>query len=146
VPRGGKRPGAGRKPELDLPNQEELFQEYRGRMQAARAARILGRDPNIRKRRAIDKEVRRKTYATKFLNPPPLEAGAEDVIWYHGKIRPEIEKLLADRDHIPNRPKISLPLKRAKGPRARIIRDLAKEYGISERAVVRYLNNFEFGT
>ena len=99
-------------------------------MEAWAAARALGRDPNIRKRRAMAGALRHKAY----------------VLQYDERVRPEFENLLAIRNRIPNRPEVSFPLRRAKGPRAHIIRDLAKEYGISARVIVRYINKFEFGT
>jgi hypothetical protein len=144
VPRGGKQPGAGRKPKLPLSEQEELAREFHGRMEAWAAARALRRDPDIQERRDIDRKARQKAYATKRLSnpPPPPKERDEDVIWYYGQIAPEVKKLLAKRDAIPNRAIVSL--KRAMGGRARIIADLAKEYEISKRTAVDYINKFEF--
>jgi len=109
--RGGSRPGAGRKPDLTAEQREEVARVYHQRKLAWATANAMSRDPNLRKRREHDKEMRTlaETHAV------PAEARTDDsVIWYHRRLHPRMEKLQAKIDRLPN--KLSKPPKqRAKG-------------------------------
>jgi hypothetical protein len=140
VPRGGRRPGAGRK-RLAPEKREEIAREYHRRMTAWSLAQARTRNPNVQKRRQLDAEMREvaKTFA---LPDAPRD---EDLIHYHLRLGARMDKLQREIDSTPDhRPPAKL--RRAKGPRDRIVEDLAEEYGVSQRMVIRCINEFDFGT
>src|SRR4030081_2625553 len=98
MPSGGKRAGAGRKRRLTPAQQEEVARAYRYRMEVWTATQAHVRDPNIKKRREIDKQMRK--LAKTHMAVPGDDGGAsffkEDVIWFHKQVRAEMEKLQAE--------------------------------------------------
>jgi len=140
MPRGGKRDRAGRLPSLTAAKREEIARNYHQRMQAWAAAVAMGRDPNLQKRRALDAEMRRLAQTHKL----PTEGRDEEVIEYHRRLHPQMQRLQAEIDALPNR--CTVPVRHPKGVRRRFIQELAGEYGVSERMVVRCINEFDFGT
>jgi hypothetical protein len=139
VPKPGKK--LGRPPELAQAAREEIAREFYHRMQAWAAAQLLGRDRNIQARRKLDARMREraKTHAL----PTSITDTDDEVIRFHPKLRPEMEKLQAEIDRIPNKP--AGVIRRAKGPRTRFIREIAAEFGTTQRMVVRCINEFDFG-
>ena len=140
---GGERPGAGRKHRLTPAKREEVARLYHDRKTAYAAAQAHVRGPNIRERRAIDAQMR--DLAKKHMAMPGDDLGGslpeEDVIWTHKQVRPEMEKLQAKLDRIPN--KSAATPRRAKGPRDRFLQEIAKEFKISERMVKSCINEFK---
>jgi hypothetical protein len=147
MPRGGKQPGAGRPRDLPIETRETIAREYRDRMWAAAAVDAMVRDPKLQRRRAIDKQMR-ELAATHAIRTPTAEEDeeAEDkpVIRYHRRIDAQMRKLEAELGDKPYR--VKPPTKRAKGYRDPIIANLANEYGVTKRMIVRCINEFDFGT
>jgi hypothetical protein len=138
MPHGGKRPGAGRprKPEDSV--KEAIRREYRQRMQAWAAAQQIGRDPNMIRRWKIEKEMER--LAEKF--PPPSSSQherREGELYFYSGAHHLIKPLQAELDDRPDQPS-ALPLKRAKGPRKRFIKELAEKFGVKQRMVIRCID------
>jgi hypothetical protein len=132
MPHGGRRKGAGRKRALPLTRREEIRHEYRQRMGAWAAARLFGRDQNIQKRRALDANMRKLAAKFKVADTDQDDGG---IRYLAGSLRSEMQKLQAEIDRLPNQP--SGAMRRPRGRRNRIIKELAEEYGISKRMVVR---------
>ena len=139
MPRGGKRPGSGRTPDLPLSEREEIAREYHQRMEAWAAAIAMGRDPNMQERWKI--EMRMRTLATRVEEPTGSD---HRTVVYHRQVHSEMQRLQARLDELPNQ--CAVPARRAKGVRTRFIRELASEYGVSKRMVARCINEFDFGT
>jgi hypothetical protein len=145
MPRGGPRvpkPGKklGRPPELVQTAREEIKREYHQRMQAWAAAQAIGRDPNMRRRYALEKEMLR--LAKKH---PPLsfshDERDEDKLYFYSGAQHLFDPLEAELKSRRNQPDLkAFPPKRAKGPRKRFIRELAKEFRVSERMIVRCID------
>jgi hypothetical protein len=138
MPRGGKQSGAGRPRDLPIETRETIAREYRDRMWAAAAARAMARDPELQRRRAIDKQMRGRAIGHL------LPTHDQEVIWFTSAVRPWMERMQAKLGDKPY--PVKPPTKRAKGCRKCIIAGLAKEFHITERMVVRCINEFDFGT
>jgi hypothetical protein len=137
---GGKRQGAGRKRRLTPAERKEVARQYDRRMQAYAAAQAHARDSNIKERREINNEMRDKAAKHKVApgDAPGDSLPGEDVIWAHKHVLPEIKKLQAKLDSIPN--KSAATPRRAKGPRERFLQELANEWKISTQTVVRCIS------
>jgi hypothetical protein len=150
---GGNHGGAGRKRQLSDTEGEQIAREFRNRMEAWAGAQAIGRDPHMRKRWETEKKM--EALAKKH---PPLSFERQEkdewdgnVYFYKnaGHLFKPLEAELVRLDGVdrkrqetqPKRPNIS-PLKRAKGPRARFIRELAAEHRITQRMVIRCINEF----
>jgi hypothetical protein len=131
MPHGGRRKGAGRKPKLPPVRRVEIWHEYRQRMGAAEAAKLMARDPNMQKRRALDAHMRKLAAKIKVADTDQ-DGGA---IRYASPLGSEMRKLQAEIDRLPNRP--SGTMRRARGRRNRIIKELAKKYRTTKRMIVR---------
>jgi hypothetical protein len=150
MPRGGKRPGTGRKRKLEDSVREAIAREYRQRMQAWAAAQAMQRDSKRRKRIAILEKV--VELAEKH---PPLSFSRheerEGEIYFYGgashlfkPLQAKLNKLDKDKraeNPLPQ-PKVTFPLQRARGPRKRFIKELAEEYKVSTRMVARCISEF----
>jgi hypothetical protein len=150
---GGNHGGAGRKRQLPVEKREQIAREFRNRMEAWAGAQAIGRDPHMRRRW----ETERKMEGLAKKHPPlSFQQQARDewdgnVYFYQGArhLFKPFEAEFGRLDEIdrkrqeaqPKKPDIS-PLKRAKGPRARFIRELADENHISQRMVKRCINEF----
>jgi hypothetical protein len=111
--------------------------------QAWSAAQAIGRDANMKRRWQLEKEMER--LAEK--HPPPTFSQHEEregELYFYSGARHLFEPLGAELNRLPNEPKVAFPLKRAKGPRQRFIRELAKKYKTTPRMVVRCINKFDF--
>jgi hypothetical protein len=139
MPRGGPRKGAGRKRDLPLAQREEIRREYRQRMQAWAAAQQIGRDPNMRRRYVLEKQMLR--LAEK--HPPPSfsqHERREDELYFYSRARHLFKPRQDELDSLPNRPNVASPPKRAKGPRKRFIKELAEKFGVKQRMVIRCID------
>jgi hypothetical protein len=124
MPRGGNRPNAGR-PQLHSREQrEEIAREFEARMQAVGAATVVAKarqiDPVRRKRWAIDAQMREK--AIRFADqrvPKSL-----------------IAQLEAAGEPMP----FPAIMKRAKGYRDRVAREVAQLFQCKPRTVIEYVN------
>jgi hypothetical protein len=103
-------------------------------MQAWAAAVAMGRSPNLQKRRALDAKMRRlaKTHKIQQHDPERIE--------FHRQLDSQMRRLQAQIDAPPDH--YTAPIRRPKGMRARFIRELADEYGVSERVVADCLREF----
>jgi hypothetical protein len=126
MPHGGPRKGAGRKRDLSLAQREEIRREYRQRMQAWAAAQQMRHDSTRRKRIAILEEV-----AQLAKKHPPLSYGGARRLF-----KPLEDKL----NRLSDQPSVAFPLKRAKGPRKRFIKELAEKFGVKQRMVIRCID------
>jgi hypothetical protein len=141
--RGGRREGSGRPPKLGPAKREEIARKYYQRMMCWAEAVAIGRDPNMQRRWKIEKRMRQLAMR---IDEPSIESGdpfQERTVKYHRQFSGEMEKLQAELDAKPNKPKIAP--KRAKGPRPRFIRELAAEYGVGQRTIERCIDDFDFG-
>jgi hypothetical protein len=139
MPHGGKRAKAGRPRKLEDSVREAIAREYRQRMQAWAAAQQIGRDPNMIRRWEIEKKMER--LAEKV--PPPSSSQherREDELYFYSRARHLFEPLQAELNSRLNQPNVAFPLKRAKGPRGRFIKELAEKYEVSPRTVVRCID------
>jgi hypothetical protein len=136
---GGKRAGAGPTHRLTPAKREEVAREFHDRMTAYAAAQAYVRDPNTIERRKLNEQMRdlAKTHMAVPGDENLLLDPEEDVVWVHPRIRPTIDKLMADFDSLSNE-SITTP-KRAKGPRKLFLRELAKKWKISTRTVERLI-------
>jgi hypothetical protein len=86
MPRGGRRPGAGRKRNFSDDERCEIARAYRVRMQAAAAADVMARDPELQRRRKIDRRMRE--LAQRHMLPSSDMPRDEDVIWFAPRSAP----------------------------------------------------------
>jgi hypothetical protein len=139
MPHGGPRKGAGRKRDLSLAQREEIRREYRQRMQAWAAAQQMRHDSTRRKRIAILEEV-----AQLAKKHPPLSflqhERREDELNFYGGARRLFKPLEDKLNRLSDQPSVAFPLKRAKGPRKRFIKELAEKFGVKQRMVIRCID------
>jgi hypothetical protein len=121
-----------------------VAREYHDGMTAYAAAQAHVRDKNIKARRDIDKQMRdlAKTHMAvpgdgKDLFFQEEEDWAEDGIWTHEQVRPEMEKLQAKLDRIDNKSATTPKRAKGKGVRDNFLQEIAKKWNISTRTVDR---------
>jgi hypothetical protein len=120
---------------LDNPAiRQEIALEFRRRMTAWAGAVATGRSSNLQKRRQLDAEMRRLAKTHKIIQRD------EEMIEYHRQLAPQMQRLQAEIDALPNHRTVSI--RRPRGIRARFIRELANEYSVSERVIADCLREF----
>ncbi len=136
MPRGGKRPGAGRKHELDASQRKVIRREYRALMQVSAAAAAYNRDPIVKKNQAVDKKIAQKLNLHHgLLSDDEMET--VDLQSLYNKIpAQDLPRLVADRKAAGEPDLTALKFnKRPWGPRKLFIKELAEKHGVSERMV-----------
>ena len=152
MPRGGKQPNAGRKRAIaDPAARKEIKREYVIRMELRGLAKARARDPIVQAHCGINEKILEKLriHARSLTEEEALALEPQDIDARYAKIplqdrmaiakqrKATIKRAKGVRIAIIKGFKKPTTIKRAKGFGAIVIKELAEEYGFTERAIRR---------